>query len=380
MYFSDAPYFGGAEKYLELLISALRRDRYEPSVVARKGADLGGFVERLGEIGVQLFETTLSGPWDIGGYWDFFRIVKKWRPDILHINLPGTYDAQAGLVAPVARAAGCSFVVTTEHLAMVETLWKRRIAKKLSALWIQRVVSITNSNVHFLTDVHGIPASKIEVIHNGIDLAGLDGSQSSGLRAGLGMEDSVFLFAIVGSLIERKGHRTLLDAFARVTVAGGGPAALVVVGGGPEESSLKRRIRQLGLDKRVFFLGHRENVQGIMREIDCLVVPSVMEGMPFVILEAMAASKPVIASEIYGIPEVIVEDVTGLLVPPARAEQLSAAMLKVMDSPELARKMGVGGRERVKERFTREVTARRVEGVYETLLNPDRVRPEDGTS
>lgn len=372
MYFSDAPYFGGAEKYLELLISGLRRDRYVTCVVTRKDVNLGGFAERLGAIGVRVFETSLSGPYDITGYWNFFRMVRRWKPDILHINLAGTYDAQASLVAPVARFAGCRFVVTTEHLAMVETLWKRRTAKRLSALFIQQVISITRSNVPFLTDVHGIKASRVEVIHNGIDIAELDDSTSSGLRAALGLKKSAFVFAVVGSLIERKGHRTLLDAFARLAVAGGAQAALVVVGDGPEKSDLKRRCRQLGLEKRVFFLGHRDDVQRIMQDVDCLVVPSLMEGMPFVILEAMAAYKPVIASRIYGIPEVIVEGETGLLVPPARPKEFSAAMLRMLEHPEQARRMGERGRDRVKEHFARDVMARRVEDVYERLLCSDR--------
>ncbi|UCF79348.1 MAG: glycosyltransferase family 4 protein [Candidatus Eiseniibacteriota bacterium] len=370
MYFSDAPYFGGAEKYLELLIAALDRDRFNPCVVVRADADLGGFKERLQAIGVRVFETVLGSPYHFRGYWDLLRIVNRWKPDILHINLAGTYDAQASLVAPVARAAGCRLAVSTEHLAMVEKLWKRHLAKRISTLFIHRVISITRSNVRFLTEVHRVSPSRIEVIHNGVDLAELDDTRPSGVRSSVGLADSAFLFAVVGSLIERKGHRTLLDAFASLGATSGGPSALLVVGAGPEERRLRRRTRQLGLEGSVSFLGHREDVRNVMRDIDCLVVPSLMEGMPFVILEAMAASKPVIASRIYGIPEVVVEEETGLLVSPSQPLELCAAMRKIMDSRELARSMGEAGRDRVEKHFTSAAMADRVESVYESLLRP----------
>ena len=123
MYFSDAPYYGGAEKYLELLISGLDRRRFDPVLVTRKGADLGAFASRIRAAGAATEETALSGPYDLRGYADFYRLVRRTRPGLLHVNLAGTYDAQAGLVAPVARLAGCGRVVTTEHLAMVGGLW-----------------------------------------------------------------------------------------------------------------------------------------------------------------------------------------------------------------------------------------------------------------
>ena len=99
MYFSDASYFGGAEKYLELLISGLRRETYEPCILTTKGARLQDFKERLAKMGVATLETSLKDPYDIIGYVELARTIRKWEPDLLHINLPGAYNAQASLVA-----------------------------------------------------------------------------------------------------------------------------------------------------------------------------------------------------------------------------------------------------------------------------------------
>lgn len=369
MYFSDAPYFGGAERYLELLISGLNREAYEPCVLTTGGARLRDFRERLAKAGVAVFEISLSGPYDVPGYIEIVRIVRKWKPDLLHINLPGTYDAQASLVAPVAKLGRRVSVVTTEHLAMVEGTWKRHCAKRFSDLFVRAVVSITRSNVEFLSGTHRVPLSRIVVIHNGVDIAELDKAASSHVRSDLGLDASTFVFATVGSLVERKGHRYLLDAFAELCVSGHRRSALLIVGEGGEETSLKRKCSELGLAGKVFFLGHREDVQSIMRDVDCLVVPSTVEGMPFVILEAMVASKSVIASRIHGIPEVIVEGETGFLVPPRNVDSLYEAMRRVLENPALSRQMGAAGRRRIEAYFSHERMAREIECVYDVVLS-----------
>jgi len=369
VYFSDAPYFGGAEKYLELLISALRSDLFEPRVLTTSGAGLQSFRERLARMGVETAETHLAGPYDVRGYLKFAAIIRKWKPDLLHINLPGTYNAQAGLVAPIARLSGCRRVVTTEHLAMVERLWKRHLAKRFSNLFVTAVISITQSNVGFLTRVHGISPSRIVVIRNGVNITELDATVRARIRPALGLDDSTFVFLAVGSLTERKGHRYLLDAFARLSASGSVRTALLIVGEGAEEAALRAKCTELNLDKRVFFLGHKEDVQSLILDSDCMVVPSTMEGMPFVILEAMAGVKPVIASRIYGIPEVVVEGETGLLVPPGEADPLHNAMQRLARDRELSSNMGAAGRRRIELHFSHERMAREVESVYNTILS-----------
>jgi glycosyltransferase involved in cell wall biosynthesis len=372
MYFSDAPYYGGAEKYLELLISGLDRRRYEPLLVTRKGAELGAFTSRLRKAGTATEETTLNGPYDMRGYADFYRVVRRTSPGLLHVNLAGTYDAQAGLVAPVARLAGCGSVVTTEHLGMVESLWKRHAAKKLSSLFVSRVVSITRSNVSYLTGAHGLDRRKITVINNGVDLDALDSAAAPGLRSELGVDDSAFVFMAVGSLVERKGHRFLLKAFAKLRESGDAKCALVIVGRGQEEPALRGLAAELALGESVFFLGQRQDAAALMREADCLVVPSLVEGMPFVIMEAMAASKSVIASRIYGIPEIVLEGKTGLLVEPGDVESLLGAMRALYLNRDLAAGMGRQGRHRVSEEFSLERMARETQDLYDLVLGARR--------
>lgn len=369
LYFSDAAYFGGAEKYLELLVSALPKDTYEPHVLTVEGARLAAFRQRLAKTGVITHEVSMTTPRDVSGYLEFARAVRKLKPELIHINLPGTYDAFASLVAPVAWFAGCRSIVTTEHLAMVEGTWKRRYAKRLGTLFISAVISITESNVEFLTRINGVPRSRITVIHNGVNMADFDRAVSSQLRRRLGLDDSTFVFAIVGSLVERKGHRYLLEAFAKLRLSGYVKSALLVIGEGEEKASLMNKCSDLGLTGEVFFLGQRDDIRDIMVDMDCLVVPSMMEGMPYVILEAMATSKPVIASRIHGIPEVIVEDKTGLLVPPGDVDSLYAAMRKIVADPVAGREMGVFGRQRIKSHFSIERMSNEVEHVYEAVLS-----------
>ncbi len=369
VYFTDAPYFGGAERYLELLVRGLDKKKYHPCVMTGGTAGLESFLERLRSEGVETARVPLSGPYDLKGYSGFLRVMRRLRPAILHLNLAGSYDAQASLLAPLARAGGCRRVVTTEHLAMIQRLWKRYLAKKFSSFFVDSVISITYSNLAYLTGVHGLGESNVAVIHNGIDVAGIDSTPAAGLRSLMGVGPSTFIFSVVGSLIERKGHRFLLEALAELRGSSRADCVLAVVGTGQEEESLKSRALELGLGGSVFFLGHRDDAVGLMKEADCLVVPSLMEGMPFVILEAMAASKPVIASNIYGIPEVVLEGETGLLVPPEDAGALRDAMRSLLQARHVAAGMGARGRERILGHFTVERMVRDTEKVYQLVLS-----------
>jgi glycosyltransferase involved in cell wall biosynthesis len=172
------------------------------------------------------------------------------------------------------------------------------------------------------------------------------------------------LIAIVGALEERKGHATLFEALARLSVS----VQAVIVGKGRMEREYREKAAALGLSDRVHFTGYRDDVPSIMRNIDILVVPSSVEATPYVILEAMEAGLPVVASSVFGIPEQVVDGETGLLVPAKDADGLANALRILQADPERRRLMGKNALRRYRARFTLERCVRGTIEVYRELM------------
>lgn len=365
----DAPYAGGAERYVSLLASGLDREVFEPTVLAKRNFGLEAWCERLVAAGVRAIRAPMEMPFRAHHALGVLSALEAAAPHIVHINMPGPYDGQMGLLAPLARAAGCSAVVATEHLPRVEFLPKRALVKRLSSRWIDRVLTVCRSNLPFLIHRQRVPGEKAAVVYNGIPASyGANREEwRATTRRDLGLEDSTTGFVFVGSLIERKGVGLLIDALAAL---GGSPWRLFVVGSGEMRTSYENAVLERGLSGSVAFLGDVEEraVERILSAADCLVLPSFLEGMPYVILEAMACALPVLATRIDGIPEAVPDGEAALLVPPGDAAALGAAAARIAAEPELRASLGANGRRRFERFFTLEVHLERMESLYCDLI------------
>jgi len=212
------------------------------------------------------------------------------------------------------------------------------------------------------------PAGLMEVVLNGIELRGADG-RTAGVRAGLGVPAEAPLVGEIGRLCDVKGQRELIAAIARLP---GVHAVLVgedhAAGGGYREL-LEREARSAGVADRVVFAGYRPDADAVLDELDVFVLPSWIEGLPLVALEAMAHGKPVVATAVGGTPEAVLDGETGLLVPPRDPERLAGAIERVLGDAELARRLGEAGRTRIAEHFSQQAMTRRVLEVYDELAS-----------
>jgi len=193
---------------------------------------------------------------------------------------------------------------------------------------------------------------RIRAIPNGVDVPRPDPAARGRIRAELGLRDDPVLI-VTSRLHPAKGHRVLVEALAKLR----GPfprLRLVIVGDGVERPKLEEQARALGLGDAVIFTGFRSDVTDLLRAADLFVLPSLLEGMPNTALEAMAVGLPVVASAVDGVPEVVVDGVTGLLVSPGDPDFLHGAIARVLAERELAEAMGQAGRQRVREHFTLE--------------------------
>jgi len=359
-YFSDAPYIGGAEKYLLLLASRIERSAFEPALILNRNPRLEPLAVSAAEAGVAVHEVSLRLP-SFRGVRHCVALLRRLRPAILHCNLPGPLDSQMSLIAPLARAAGVPHVVTTEHLPMVASPLKGRLVRRFASRSVDRVITVSRDNADHLERGYGVPARKIRVVYIGVpDWRG----GAAEIRRQLGVAPGAHLAAMVGALEERKGHRTAFRAVARI----GERAHLVVVGSGEMEGSYRSEVASLGIGARVHFLGYRADVDSILRGVDSLLLPSEIDATPYVAVEAMAAGIPVVASRIYGIPELVEDGVTGSLVPPGSVDACARALEALIDDPGRCKRMGEKGRLRYEERFTIERSVSETAAVYRELL------------
>ena len=214
----------------------------------------------------------------------------------------------------------------------------------------------------------GVKPDKVQVIYNGLDVSALvPGDDPDAVRRKLGILPGQRVVAMVGRLHAVKGHVFLLQA-ARQVVAQYDEVVFLLVGEGTERRLIERTVEELGLNDKVIMTGYYPNVSELYPIMDMLCLPSLMEGMGLVLLEAMYFGVPVVATQVGGIPELIIDGESGLLVAPGNSEALAVAITWLLDDPDLRQRLIVGGQRRAQE-FTVEKMVRQTEMVYTGLFS-----------
>jgi len=368
-YIVDAPFLGGAELYVARLARSLDAREFSARVLMRPGtrdARLALWAEELRSSAIAVETVPMRLPYVPLDAWRMFRALDRIAPHIVHVNMPGPYDGQFGLVLPIARAVGARTVVT-EHLPMVERLWKRALLKRVGYRSLDVAVTMTQANARLLVERQGVPADRVRVVANGIPRAFGTTEAAAQLRWELGIRDSQTVVAYVGNILPHKGLRRLIEAISKARSRAG--LRLVVAGTGADEAPCRQLAGDRGLSGQVTFLGWRSaaETEALLAASDVLALPSEIEGLPYVLLEAMASHRPVIAGRVYGVPEVVEDGVTGILVDPHSVDDIAAALDRMSDVA-LRESMGEAARARFERDFTLEQHAARMQSLYRSLL------------
>jgi glycosyltransferase involved in cell wall biosynthesis len=291
--------------------------------------------------------------WDIGRMFALFRAGK---PDVVHINNGGYPGAiSCGAAALAARLAGVPAVVyVVNNIAVPYERPSRLLDYPIDRMVVRSVdVFVTASRIasRALESVLRLPPAQITVIPNAA--AAGDGGSRERARRSLGIPSDRHVLLVMARLEQRKGHAVLLDAIPLLPPQIRDRLLVLIAGDGPEQDALHAQAVALNIGGCVQFLGHREDRWSLYAAADIIVLPSIShEDMPIVIIDAMAASRPVVATRVAGIPEQVIDDVTGRLVPPGDPAALSDAIAAVLADDEGRARMGSAARERYEANYT----------------------------
>ena len=363
--------WAGAEVQLLSLMRYLARlPGFECSVILFNEGRLAEELRKLPVSLTVISEQTFS---PMGIAYRLAKALRKIRPDVVHTHK--YKDSFIGTL--VARSLGIPYVVRIVH-GLPEPFMGLRNAKmvaytaadRLMTGWlVDRVVAVSSDIERVLIGLYG--SNRVSCIHNGIDLAAVRVTTSrEALRRKWQIPEDAVVIGTVGRLVPVKGHAILLDA-TRILQASIGNVALVLVGDGPLRKDLEANAKRLGLEKSVIFAGQQDQSYDFMNMMDVFVLPSLHEGIPMVVLEALALQRPVVATRVGGIPEVIEHGQTGFLAEPSDASSLARLLQRLVEDLPMAVSIGKAGRTRVEEKFTARTMAGKTAELYEQVLSKE---------
>ncbi|MBI1884590.1 MAG: glycosyltransferase family 4 protein [Chlamydiae bacterium] len=276
-------------------------------------------------------------------------------------------------------AAVTSFLATVgtkiPFLTTAHGFFRPHLGRKIFPCWGKAVIAISTQVREHLQRDFRVKPQKIHLIYNGTDLRKYQSLPSEGekekLLSQLKLKKEIPRIGIVARLSPVKGHHFLLGALHELSKER--PVRCVVVGDGPTRQEFLSEVERLGLKEIIRWIPWVDDPKAVLNILDVFVLPSLQEGLSLSILEAQASGIPVVASNVGGISEVVIEGQTGLLVPPQNSGALKKALACLLDDPPLASKMGLAGREHVKEQFGLDRMAREVMNLYRNLLDETRM-------
>lgn len=361
----DSLTVGGAESLVVPFARRLNRERWELFVVTMKTIAGNPIETRLRGEGVHVTNLHARNLRDLRAFRRLLQFVRENGVELIHAHL--TY---AAIWASVLSRLTSVPTVATLHVAPPRGSWRKAVRDRLMRLalnrWAARVISVSEALRGQLLARGGLRASRTAVVHNGIEIDRFAGDRAASrarLERELRIPPGLPLLAVVSVLRPGKGIDVLIEAVRSLP-----ECRVLLVGDGPMRSSWTAAAVDAGVADRFVWAGFRTDVEQLLPGCDLLVHPTLEDAFPTVLLEAMAAGLPVVASDVGGVPEIVRPGRTGSLVPPGDARQLSTAIEVLLRAPSRRQSMGEAARERVSEHFSTEAWIARLESVYGEVL------------
>jgi len=346
--------FGGGERWLLEAAAGLSSRGHAVTVAARAESALAARARRTG---YDTLELPMLGDGDPTSIFPLANWFRSTRCDVASVNVQravrvGAVAARFARVPGVVERRGLLFPVKPSAL-------NRFVYGRL----VTRVIANCATIAEDLATGGVVPADRIVVIPNGIDPARVTAGEEEKLRAELCLSGEAPLVVVIGRLVPDKGHEVALAAFAKI-VRSEPRARLLIAGTGKLKQQLRAMAEEMLPEGSCRFLGHRNDVDAVLAAGSVVLVSSFREGMPHVILEAMAAGTPIVATGVAGIPEMIRNGRDGFLVEPGDPDAAADAVLRVLSDRERASAMAESARRRVQEEFSLDIMIDRVEACF----------------
>ncbi|MEW6169948.1 MAG: glycosyltransferase [Candidatus Omnitrophota bacterium] len=353
---------GGAERFLVLLVKNFDQSRFNSIVCCLNWK--GEWASELEEKGIKVIALNKKGKFDICVIYRIICVIRQYKIDIVNTHL---WAADClGRVAAIF--GGVPIIISTvQNVDIWKKFW-HKIIDKMLANRTTKFIAVSKAVKEFLINTEKIPEEKIEIIPNAIDAESLRVNELAGLRVreDLGIKNEEIVLTVIGRLVEQKGHKYLFEALSMLD--GRYRVKLLVVGDGPLRESLQFKVNSLQLENKIQFLGQRRDMAEIFNASDGVILPSLYEGLPVSILEAMAVGKPVIATDVGGTCELVKDGETGFLAQAKNSKSLASNIEKLLTSPDKGKKMGERGKELVNNAFSIQAIVKKTADLYLSLL------------
>ncbi|MFC1668450.1 glycosyltransferase [Chlamydiota bacterium] len=350
---------GGAETIVYNQVRELRRRGFDVAVACLYGK--GVMAKKIVDAGIRVYFLQACCKYDFRVLFRLRKILKEQHFDVLHCHL-----FHANIIGRFAAIRIKSIrIISTIHVMEIDKLY-RIWFDGITSFLVDRYICVSKSVKQFIMQKANVSAKKITVVYNGIDLDQMIPTRSSDqIKQEWGLTNEVVIGS-VGRLHEQKGHSYLLEAF-QLILKKGINIRLVIVGEGPLRQFLEAKTVSLDIAQCVAFIGFKEDIINYMQVLDIFVLPSLWEGFGLVVTEAMALAKPVIATDVDGVPEIVCNSKTGYIVEPASVEMLAEKITALVIDRQKSSEMGLLGRERVRNYFSHKQMVSTLILVYNSL-------------
>jgi glycosyltransferase involved in cell wall biosynthesis len=350
---------GGAQEHLYSLLTRMDTERYDVSVVSLSP---GSAVRKLHKAGIEVL--VIDEVDDAIAVGALAAHLGEVRADVVHAHMFRAETVATRAVLALAEIGHRRpYLVSTVHSSRVRHESDKDVLRELTP-HMDQLIAVSQAIERKIRD-EGRDTAPVRLIYNGVDLERYDHQEACcTLPEEYGMEAGSQIVGVVARLEPEKGHPTLIEAWPKVLRAVP-DSYLLIVGEGSRRDALEAQARELRVAHRVVFTGRRDDVPAVTAALDVAVLPSYREAQGLTILEAMALSRPVVASNVGGIPEMIEDGRTGLLVPPHDSDALAAAIVRLLTDHPLADTLGRAGHDLVHDRFCIELMVSATQSVYD---------------
>ena len=366
----DHLHMGGAERVLAAVAPRMAARGVSVRVCVLDGDPYPALAGDLIDAGVPVDRIAFRRLVDPLGWRNLNNYLVEHKPDIVHTQLEFANVAGLTLSKRQAFATMVTLHTIEPRQSPDRAELRRRLERLVLARSADRIVSVSRALMDFCLDQHGLPSERLRVLHNGInldDFRPLPADVRKQVRRSMGLPSKAPVFITVAVLRQPKGIEFMIRAFS-LLCRRDPDARYLIVGSGDDRDRLENLARELGVSSQVIFAGMRQDIPALVAASDVFVLPSLTEALPTVLAEAAAGGKPIIATTVGGVPEMVADGETGLLVPPSDSEALVEACGRMLENPSLRQRMGRAGRRLAVDRFDLEQHVDHLLNLYDEMM------------